>query len=157
MKEYICPICQKEFVEGSVPEQCPECGCDKDLFNVIDDSELKENVSESLESTNGFSAEHTANTIAEVIAIIGVIIGIIGVIGGIVLIANDNGISGFFSIIGGISLFILYAMNWAVIKMMTNVSYRLTRLDNKFNPYYDKLLIKISETLESIDKKLKTK
>lgn len=43
MKEYICPVCQKEFVEGSVPEQCPECGCSKELFNVIDDSEHQSN------------------------------------------------------------------------------------------------------------------
>ena len=43
MKEYICPICQKEFVEGSVPEKCPECGCSKELFNVIDDSEHQSN------------------------------------------------------------------------------------------------------------------
>lgn len=43
MKEYICPVCQKEFVEGSVPEKCPECGCSKELFNVIDDSEHQSN------------------------------------------------------------------------------------------------------------------
>ncbi len=43
MKEYICPVCQKEFVEGSVPDQCPECGCSKELFNVIDDSEHQSN------------------------------------------------------------------------------------------------------------------
>ena len=38
MKKYICPDCKKEFVEGSVPDQCPECGREKTWFNVVDGS-----------------------------------------------------------------------------------------------------------------------
>ena len=43
MKKYICPDCKKEFVEGSVPDQCPECGREKTWFNVVDDSEPQSN------------------------------------------------------------------------------------------------------------------
>ena len=139
MKEYICPVCQETFQEGSVPEKCPKCGCDKDVFNVVDEmsrEELAENVSESLESSNNYGAEHTANGLAEIILWIGVIIGIVGLIAGIVL-CPKGGIAilaGLLCMIAGLLFFLICLIAWAFIKLQVNVSYRLTRIDNKLNP-----------------------
>ena len=142
MKEYFCPICQRSFQEGSVPEKCPDCGCDKELFNEVSEmskEELIDNVSESLESSNNYSAEHTANSLAEITFIVGVIVGLIGVIGGIATCAGtDNGeLVGIPCIMFGLLFFFLCLISWAFIKLQVNISYRLTRIDNKLNPEND--------------------
>jgi len=139
MKEYFCPICQKSFQEDSVPEKCPNCGCDRALFNEVSEmskEELIDNVSESLEASNSYSAEHTANSIAEITFIIGVIVGLIGLIGGIVIMAKGENASifGIPCILLGLLFFIICLISWAFIKLQVNISYRLTRIDNKLNP-----------------------
>lgn len=142
MKEYFCPICQRSFQEGSVPEKCPDCGCDKSLFNEISEmskEELVDNVSESLESSNNYSAEHTANGLAEITFIVGIIVGLIGLIVGFVLMGRDDGASilGIPCIMFGLLFFLLCLISWAFIKLQVNISYRLTRIDNKLNPEKD--------------------
>ena len=142
MTEYICPICQKSFQAGSVPDKCPDCGCDKSLFNEISEmskEELVDNISESLESSNNYSAEHTANGLAEITFIVGVVVGLIGVIGGIAAcVGTDNGeLFGVPCIMFGLLFFFLCLISWAFIKLLVNISYRLTRIDNKLNPEKD--------------------
>jgi len=139
MKEYICPICQETFLEGSVPEKCPKCGCDKDVFNVIDGEmsgeELAENISESLESSNNYGAEHTVNGLAEIIFWIGAILGVTGFIAGIACLVNDGGgVLAAFLISIGLSCFLLTLIAWAFLRLLVNISYRTTRIDNKLNP-----------------------
>ena len=138
MKEYICPVCQETFQEGSVPEKCPKCGCDKDVFNVVDEmskDELAENVSESLESSNNYGAEHTVNGLAEIIFWIGAILGVVGFIAGIACLVNDGGgVLAAFLISIGLFCFLLTLIAWAFLRLLVNISYRLTRIDNKLNP-----------------------
>lgn len=138
MKEYICPVCQKSFSEDSVPETCPKCGCEKELFNVIgemseEEEELRENVSKALEASNNYGAEHTANALAEITFIAGIIVGIIGVIAGLVMLGKDSNASllGIPCIMFGLLFFLLCLISWAFIKLQVNISYRLTRIDNK--------------------------
>lgn len=143
MKEYFCPICQKSFQECSVPEKCPECGCERALFNevtVMSREELADNVDDSLESSNSYSAENTANGLAEITFIVGIIVGLIGLIGGFVLMAEEGsygGALGIPCIMFGLLFFLLCLIFWAFIKLFVNISYRLTRIDSKFWPAKD--------------------
>ena len=97
---------------------------------------IERNISPSLESSNDFGAEHTANALAGITLAIGIIIGIIGFIAGISLMAANSEllIFGILAIIGGLVLFLVFLISWAFIKLLVNMSYRLTRLDNKYNP-----------------------
>ena len=92
--------------------------------------ELLENVSTPLEKSNNYAAEHVANGLASLTRAIGIIVGIIGLIAGIVLMSN-NAFIGTLCIIVGLIFFLICLVSWAFIKLMVNVSYRLTRIDNK--------------------------
>lgn len=145
MKTYSCPDCGKTFEEGQVPAACPNCGCPSSLFaiKVTNAQALQANVSPSLESSNNFGAEHTANGLAEVIKIVCVFIGIVGGIVAIVFFSKAaNGeflqeldvMIGALSLIFGLIILLIGLISSAFIKLLVNISYRLTRLDNKYNP-----------------------
>ena len=96
--------------------------------------ELLENVSTSLEKSNNYEAEHVANGLASLTRAIGIIVGIIGLIAGIVMFSIGgfgDGLIGALCIIFGLIFFLIGLVSWAFIKLMVNMSYRLTRIDNK--------------------------
>ena len=96
--------------------------------------ELLENVSTSLEKSNNYEAEHVANGLASLTRAIGIIVGIIGLIAGIVMFnigGFGDGLIGALCIIFGLIFFLIGLVSWAFIKLMVNMSYRLTRIDNK--------------------------
>lgn len=147
MKLYVCPDCGKKFQEGFVPNECTGCGCPSSFFT----EQMKEqveasrerNISPSLESSNDFGAEHTANSLAGINLTIGIIVGIVGIIVALVYwgkAAGDVGFTEIYMIVGilsfifGLLFFLFGLIAWAFIKLLVNISYRLTRLDNKYNP-----------------------
>ena len=95
--------------------------------------ELLENVSTPLEKSNNYAAEHVANGLASLTRAIGIIVGIIGLIAGIVMFIGGYGdnLIGALCIIFGLIFFLIGLVSWAFIKLMVNMSYRLTRIDNK--------------------------
>ncbi len=99
---------------------------------------MDKNISPSLESSNDFGAEHTANSLASLNLAIGIIVGIVGITAAIVFWAGDNaavdGLIGVLCFIFGLLFFLICLVAWAFIKLLVNISYRLTRLDNKYNP-----------------------
>ena len=134
MKIFTCPDCGKEFQGESAPIICPNCACPSDHFKV---RSLSSNVSPSLESSNDFGAEHVVNGLAIVNLGLGVIIGLGGIITGIVILVDGSfgtEIFGIILLIVGPLIFLVCLIFWAVLKLLVNISYRLTRLDNKSNP-----------------------
>ena len=127
MKEYICPVCQKSFKEGAVPEKCPECGCTKDLFNELGEPELQDVLSES----KSFKEEYSANGLAEYTTSIGVLVGLAGVITGIVFMTDDNYHLGAYFLIGGVLACLISLLSWCIIKLLVKISYHLTHMDEK--------------------------
>ena len=135
-----CPKC------GSVlpsPEAkfCPNCGYPStalpDRVTANNKSTKRLNVSPKLESSNNFNAEHVINAFAIVNLCVGILIGIIGLIVGITLITEGGfGMEtpGILCIVGGLLFFFISILFWALLKLLVNMSYRLTRLDNKYNP-----------------------
>ena len=94
--------------------------------------ELLENVSTPLEKSNNYAAEHVANGLASLTRAIGIIVGMIGLIAGIVMFSSyGDGLIGTLCIIVGLIFFLIGLVSWAFIKLMANMSYRLTRIDNK--------------------------
>jgi membrane-bound ClpP family serine protease len=94
--------------------------------------ELLENVSTPLEKSNNYAAEHVANGLASLTRAIGIIVGIIGLMAGIVMFSSfGDGLIGALCIIFGLIFFLICLVSWAFIKLMVNMSYRLTRIDNK--------------------------
>ena len=96
--------------------------------------ELLENVSTPLEKSNNYAAEHVANGLASLTRAIGIIVGIIGLIAGIVMFSEGgygDDLIGALCIIFGLIFFLIGLVSWAFIKLMVNMSYRLTRIDNK--------------------------
>ena len=143
MKNYVCPDCGKNFDDGLVPDVCPNCGCPKDSFRIVIAAGKQANVSPDLESSNNFRAEHTANAVAEVIKIICIFIGIVGGIVAIVFFGRAaeaefgdelDVMVGVLSLISGVIIILVGVITSAFIKLLVNISYRLTRLDNKYNP-----------------------
>lgn len=143
MKLYVCPDCGEKFQEGLVPNECTSCGCPSSAFKEQTETSMERNISPSLESSNDFGAENTANGLAGLNLAIGIIVGIVGIIVAIVFwgkAAGDVGFTELYMIIGVLSLifgllFFLWGLiAWAFIKLLVNISYRLTRLDNKYNP-----------------------
>lgn len=136
MKNYVCPDCGKKFNEGALPDMCPNCGCPKDAFKEVSFADRSDNVSPTLESSNNFGAEHTANGLAAINLVIGILIGVIGLIAGFNLIpqGGPEALGGILCIVFGLLFFLLALISWAFIKLLVNISYRLTRLDNKYNP-----------------------
>ena len=136
MKKYVCPDCGKTFEEGNVPASCPGCGCPSSEFQEHKEPSMDKNISPALESSNDFSAEHTANGLAEIILVIGFFVGIIGLIAGLLLISKMevSTLLGILIIVGSLLFFLICFISRAFIKLLVNISYRLTRLDNKYNP-----------------------
>lgn len=143
MKRYCCPDCGKVFEENSVPSSCPNCGCPSSAFKEQTETLMDGNISPSLESTNNFAAEHTVNGLAGLNLTIGIIVGIVGLIAAIVFWGKATGDVGFTQIymlvgvlcfIFSMLFFLLSLSAWAFLKLLVNISYRLTRLDNKYNP-----------------------
>ena len=149
MKKYTCPDCGQIFEGDEVPAECPNCGCTSEFFAEVTEKELEEvgidhktpglssNISPSLESSNDFGAEHTVNGLAGLNLAIGIIVGIGALICSIYFfidgdIAGD--LLGPLCLIFGLLFIILGILSWAFLKLMVNISYRLTRLDNKYNP-----------------------
>lgn len=98
-------------------------------------SNLSANQSPSLESSNNFHAEHVINAWATINLWIGIIIGAAAVITGIVFwAAEEDYIVGPIVIGAGIIFFFCSLLFWAMFRLLVNISYRLTRLDNKANP-----------------------
>jgi hypothetical protein len=97
---------------------------------------MDKNISPALESSNDFGAEHTANGLAVINLVVGIIVGIIGLFAGFSLMSQGNfeAIGGILCIIFGLLFLLLGILSWAFIKLLVNISYRLTRLDNKYNP-----------------------
>lgn len=136
MKQYVCPDCGKTFYQGYVPASCPSCGCPSSAFQEHQKPSMNRNISPSLESSNDFGAEHTANGLAVINLVVGIIVGIIGLFAGFLLMSlgNFEAIGGILCIIFGLLFLLLGILSWAFIKLLVNISYRLTRLDNKYNP-----------------------
>lgn len=136
MKNYVCPDCGKTFEEGNVPASCPGCGCPSSEFQEHKEPSMDKNISPALESSNDFGAEHTANGLAVINLVVGIIVGIIGLFAGFSLMSQGNfeAIGGILCIIFGLLFLLLGILSWAFIKLLVNISYRLTRLDNKYNP-----------------------
>jgi len=137
MKKYTCPDCGKIFEEGSVPSECPNCGCPSNQFSVSELASQATNISPSLESSNDFGAEHTVNGLAVLSLAIGIIAGIGALIGCIYFFSSggfEGELLGPLCLIFGLLFIILGILSWAFLKLLVNISYRLTRLDNKYNP-----------------------
>ena len=137
MKVYTCPDCGKKFQEGFVPSECPGCGCPSNQFTVSELASKATNISPSLESSNDFGAEHTVNGLAVLSLAIGIIAGIGALIGGIYFFSHggfEGELLGPLCLIFGLLFIILGILAWAFLKLLVNISYRLTRLDNKYNP-----------------------
>lgn len=148
MKTYICPDCGKTFESDTLPTACPDCGCPFNLFKAQNNpisspnatmqfSNLSANLSPSLESGNNFHAEHVINGLATVGLWAGIIIGVAAVIAGIVIWATwewEGEMIGPIVLGAGVIFFFCSLVFWAVLKLLVNISYRLTRLDNKANP-----------------------
>jgi hypothetical protein len=110
---------------------CPNCGCPKEELIANDAST---NISPALESSNNFNAEHVVNSVAKGILTGSIFVAVLGVIGAIIIFAiNDMGstIAGTMLIIIGLLILFLGIINWAVLRLLVNISYRLTRIDNK--------------------------
>lgn len=125
--EFVCPDCGLKL-ENNLAD-CPMCGCPKDDLKLIDHSAVK-----SLESSNDFSAEIFVNTLANINLFVGVLVGIAGLIAGIVVLSEGRygaepiGIS---LIVVGLIFLLFSLVFWALLKLLVNISYRLTKLDNK--------------------------
>lgn len=137
MKKYVCPDCGSNFEEGSVPPTCTNCGCPSDQFKLrgtgIEIESVATNASSLLESSNDFSAEKFGAVLANIGKVIGYIIMIGSFIAGIVYAANSHEGWIIFLIIfgGGLALGFLFLCMWAWLRLLVNISYRLTRIDNK--------------------------
>ena len=146
MKKYTtCPDCGQIFEGDEVPAECPNCGCTSEFFAEVTEKELEEvgishttsdlsqNISTLLESSNDFAVEKFGAILANIVKVVGYIIMIGSFIVGIVYAANsyDGGIIFLIIFGGGLVLGFLFLCMWAWLALMVNISYRLTRIDNK--------------------------
>lgn len=83
-----------------------------------------------LESSNNFVAEKLVNGIATFILVIGIIVGIIGVCGCLYKTINASLIDGTVFLIPYLVSFLSCLLLWAFIKLIVNISFRLTSIDN---------------------------
>ena len=94
------------------------------------------NISPFLEESNNFNAEHAVNGLAIVSLGIGIGVGILGLIVGLWILSSSvfaGGMIAALVIIAGLLFCFLAIFFWAGLKLLVNISYRLTRLDNKSN------------------------
>jgi rubredoxin len=123
--KFVCPDCGLKMDEKF--NDCPHCGCPKEYFMAIDSSV---NICPSLESSNDFSAEKVVNSIAKISLIVGILGGIFGLITGFIFI-EDSAALGIILIVVGLIFFLFSLVFWALLKLLVNISYRLTRIDNR--------------------------
>ena len=125
----VCPECGQEVTSNL--NDCPNCGCPKEDLKVVD---ATTNISPALETSNNFNAEHVVNTVAKGILTGSIAVAVIGLIAAIIVFA-DGGMgaemAGTMLIVIGLLILFLGIINWAVLKLLVNISYRLTRIDNK--------------------------
>ncbi|MBR1808222.1 MAG: zinc-ribbon domain-containing protein [Paludibacteraceae bacterium] len=139
IKDIICPDCGSAIPSNSTV--CPNCGAPikSAVTNttLITNNSLATNIAPSLESSNNFAAELTGNAIATLSLWIGIIVGGIFVLIGIYFLISDTfGRETIAAVLFsfGFLIFILCLIAYTAIRLVVNVSYRLTRLDNKMNP-----------------------
>ena len=127
--KFVCPDCGRKVSHNL--NDCPNCGCPKEQFGAIS---LSNNVSPALESSNNFNAEHVVNSVAKGVLTGSIFIAIAGVIAAIIVF-SDGGLgsemAGIMLIVIGLLILFLGIINWAVLRLLVNISYRLTRIDNK--------------------------
>lgn len=130
MKKYTCPDCGKIFPEGFVPSECPQCGCPSNVFTVSEMASQATKTSPMLESSNDYAAEKFGTTLANIMKVIAYIIITAGVLVGFFGIGYSEGFS-LLLIPGGFILSAPFFCMWAWLRLLVNISYRLTRIDNK--------------------------
>lgn len=131
MKKYTCPDCGKIFEEGSVPSECPNCGCPSNQFSVSELASQATNTSDILESSNDYAAEKLGAVLANIVKVIAYVIIVASVIGGIAGCAFEEDGFPLLIIPGGLFLSVPFFAMWAWLRLLVNISYRLTRIDNK--------------------------
>ena len=131
MKKYTCPDCGNEFQEGFVPSSCPNCGCPSDQFKVSEMKTQVTNTNSLLESSNDFAAEKLGAVLANIAKVIAIIIAIGSVLVGFIGCISDESALPLLIIPGGLIIALLFITIWAWLRLMVNISYRLTRIDNK--------------------------
>lgn len=84
-----------------------------------------------LESSNDFSAEKTANAIAGILLAVGIIAVVILVFLSLMAFSDDETGIGFTLLGSAVGSLLVSLLSWSSIKLLSNISYRLTRIDNK--------------------------
>lgn len=126
--KFVCPECGQGLIHNL--NDCPICGCPKEHLKSVDYSTR---TSPTLESSNNFHAELIVNSLATVVLSLGIVLGFFALLGGIYAIveAPMGEAIGAMIIVMGFLLFLICLIAWAVIRLLVNVSYRLTKIDNK--------------------------
>ena len=121
---YVCPDCGQEMENNQ--NDCPNCGCPKEHLKSVGP-----NISLSLESSDDFSAEHTVNAIAKINLVFSIIIFVGCIFGAIIAYEDLEDMIAVILLIVGVVFLIVGIISWAVLRLIANISYRLTRIDNK--------------------------
>lgn len=121
---YVCPDCGQEMENNQ--NDCPNCGCPKEHLKSVGP-----NISPSLESSDDFSAEHTVNAIAKINLVFSIIIFVGCIFGAIIAYEDLEDMIAVILLIVGVVFLIVGIISWAVLRLIVNISYRLTRIDNK--------------------------
>lgn len=82
---------------------------------------------------NKSGAEKTANAVATITLIFGCLVLLIGIILMFVFFDEHNDIAAWISLVVGLLIFIFNLIIWSFVKMFSNMSYRLSSIDNKLN------------------------
>lgn len=131
MKKYTCPDCGKEFQEGFVPSECPNCGCPSNQFKVSEMKTQATNTNSLLEASNDYAAEKLGAVLAKIAKVIAIIFAFGSVIVGFIGCISEESALPLLIIPGGLLISLLFLTIWAWLALMVNISYRLTRIDNK--------------------------
>jgi predicted RNA-binding Zn-ribbon protein involved in translation (DUF1610 family) len=122
--KFVCPDCGQEFMDDS--HDCQTCGCPKECLKSID------HFHEGVENpANNYRAENIVNIWAKLCLYAGVIAGIISIIAGITFLDDWGWHLGVWMIVGGLIFILFSILFWAFLKLFSNMSYRLTSIDNK--------------------------
>lgn len=88
-----------------------------------------------LERSRSFAAEHSVNTLATIILVIGIIVGgilfFLG-IGAAIEVSHDRYAMfnyGYVLMFIGFLIFFVHLIAWALLRLQVNISYRLTKID----------------------------
>ena len=121
---YVCLDCGQEMENNQ--NDCPNCGCPKEHLKSVEP-----NISPSLESSDDFSAEHTVNAIAKINLVFSIIIFVGCIFGAIIAYEDLEDMIAVILLIVGVVFLIVGIISWAVLMLIVNISYRLTRIDYK--------------------------